>query len=121
MGKKVLLVDDDESHSILSRLLLERMHYEVTVCSSGDQALRIFTATPEEFYFVATDYTMEPMDGLSLARKLREVNPSVVILLLTGYDHPEILAEARQAGVRAVSLKPSSVDEFEDVIESMHL
>ena len=121
MAFKILLVDDDEAHAILSRLLLERLHYQVTTCSDGNQALEIFSETPEAFYFVATDYTMEPMDGLTLARKLREINPAVAILLLTGYDHPEILAEARRAGVRAVSLKPSSVEEFADVIQSMRL
>jgi CheY-like chemotaxis protein len=121
MPQHILLVDDDEAHALLSQLLLQRLGYTIQVCSDGFEAEAIYRSAPESFYFVATDYTMDRMDGLELARRILAINPKAVILLLTGYDHPDVLREARNIGVRGVSLKPISTEEFDDIIKSMDL
>jgi CheY-like chemotaxis protein len=121
MPQNVLLVDDDEAHALLSQLLLQRLGYAVHVFSDGFEAEQAYRAAPESYYFIATDYTMDRMDGLELARRLISINPEAQILLLTGYDHPDIVREARKVGVRSVSLKPISTEEFDDIIRGMDL
>ena len=121
MTPKVLLVDDDEAHVLLSQLLLQRLGYAVQVCMDGFEAEQVFRAAPDDFYFVATDFTMDRMDGLELARRIIAIQPQAAVVMLTGYDHPDILRAAREIGVRAVSLKPISTEEFDDIIKSMQL
>jgi len=121
MARKVLLVDDDDNHILLSTLLLQRLGYDAVACSDGIEAEEVFRADSDAFYFVATDYTMNRIDGLELARRLLAINPRVAILLLTGYDHPEIIRVAREIGIRSVSLKPISADEFDEIIRGMGL
>jgi CheY-like chemotaxis protein len=120
-GGRILLVDDDESNALLSRFILEKMGYSVQVCQDGEESLNVFRAAPDAYYFVASDYAMDPMNGLDLARKILEINPKIPVLLLTGYDHPQLIREAKEAGVRAVSLKPSSADEFRELIQRIGL
>jgi CheY-like chemotaxis protein len=119
--KKVLLVDDDESHAMLGGLLLERLGFNVQISHNGEDAVQIFQNTPDAFFFVMTDYTMMPLNGLDTARRLLEINPSAIILLCTGRDDPALIREARSAGVRAVALKPSNREEMEDLLVSAGL
>jgi CheY-like chemotaxis protein len=120
-GCKILLVDDDESNAFLSQIILERLRYFVQTCRDGQEALKVFRSAPDSYHFVATDYSMNSMDGLELARQLLEINPQVPILLLTGFDHPAILHKAKEIGIRKVSLKPSTEAEFKDIIQDSGL
>jgi CheY-like chemotaxis protein len=117
-SNKVLLVDDDDSQSLLERLLLERLGYQVQVCNTGEGAIEIFKKAPQDFVFVMTDYTMMPMDGLETARNIMTINPQTCVLLCTGRDDNELVRTARLAGVRYTALKPANREEMVDLLES---
>lgn len=116
--RPVLLIEDDESHALLTTLLLERLGYRVQTCDNGDEAIRLFGDHPDEFDFVITDYTMLPLDGLQVSRRLLEIKPSACIILCTGRDDSAILREASRLGVKKVALKPTNREEMEEVLES---
>lgn len=113
---RALIVDDDEAQSLLSQLLLERLGYEVVTCENAAQALQYYKNGDHNFSFIASDYTMTPIDGLELARQIFKLAPSAVFLLITGYDHPALLQTAREIGIREVSIKPTTVDEFAELL-----
>ena len=114
----VLLVDDDESHALLGRLLLERLGYQVLVKSSGQEAIETLKSNPNGFACIITDYTMEPMDGLETARNLLTINQDAIVLLCTGRDDPKLINAARATGIRRTALKPSTREEMFDLLES---
>jgi two-component system cell cycle sensor histidine kinase/response regulator CckA len=118
---RILLVDDDEAQLLLGRLLLERLGYTVITSTDGSDAEKIFALSPYKFLCVATDLTMLPVDGLDLSRRLLKINPALLIILLTGYDHPAVLREAQEIGIREVCPKPVTVDEFADVLQRIGL
>jgi CheY-like chemotaxis protein len=113
---RALIIDDDEIQALLSKILLERIGYEVVTCNKPAEALTILQDKDQCFQFVACDYSMVPIDGLELSRSILRTAPSTVIFLITGYDHPELLREAREIGIREVCLKPTTVDEFADIL-----
>ena len=115
-NKLVLLVEDDENHMILGRLLLERLGFQVQTCDNGTDAIQLFSASPNKYSFIMTDYTMVPMNGIELASQLIKLNPSVQVLLCTGRDDPELIQAAKQAGVSHIALKPSNRQEMEDLL-----
>ena len=119
--KQVLLVEDDESHALLGRLLLEKLGFEVQVCENGADAVQLFSSSPDTFLFIMTDYTMEPLNGLQTARQLLEINPSACILLCTGRDDAALINEARAVGIRSTALKPTNREELEDLLVSIGL
>lgn len=94
-GETILLVDDDESVRMATHRLLESLGFAVLEASGGEQALQVYGANQERIDFVVTDVSMPGMAGTELARRLRELKPSVRIILCTG--HIGELAQAERA------------------------
>src|SRR5690606_25791997 len=84
-GLRVLLVEDDPSVARLVGELLEELGASVDRAGTADEALQVFAEKPAGA--VVSDMVMPgTMNGLDLARKLRECRPRLPILLMTGYS-----------------------------------
>ncbi|MBS7789731.1 response regulator [Roseococcus sp. SDR] len=82
---RILVVDDEAEIRHLVEHFLTRAGFSVVVASGGDEALRIFNED-RDFDLVLSDVMMpDNVDGLSLARVLRSMDPSLRILLMSGY------------------------------------
>ncbi|MBV8536655.1 MAG: response regulator [Alphaproteobacteria bacterium] len=86
-GQTALLVEDNPDVAEVSQMLLEQLGYKVEIASDAKVALDIITAGRTRFDIVVSDIVMAgPMDGLGLARALRERKPELPVLLVTGYS-----------------------------------
>ena len=75
---------DDNKHGLTARKqVLEELGHKVTTTQNGVDALDYFEK--EKFDLVITDYKMPRMDGLELIVRLREIAPTVRIILLSGF------------------------------------
>jgi nitrogen-specific signal transduction histidine kinase/CheY-like chemotaxis protein len=83
-GLKVLVVDDDSLVLTSTRLLIEDLGHQVLCASSGVQALELYERF-KDFDLVITDMAMPQMDGAQLAKLLRNLQPTLPIILATGY------------------------------------
>ncbi len=81
---KVLVVDDDSLVLTSTRLLIEDLGHRVLCAASGAQALELHERNPD-IDLVITDMAMPQMDGAQLAKLLRDRQPSLPIILATGY------------------------------------
>src|SRR5256885_10838568 len=89
MGKddplmKAILVDDD--HEVLARLsceILEMQGYKAVSAYNASDALKKFDQ--QDFDILVTDFRMEGMNGLELAKKVRERSPNTPVIIVTGY------------------------------------
>jgi CheY-like chemotaxis protein len=79
----VLCVDDELVGLQVRKLLLERAGYRVLTADDGQTGLEIFAA--EQVEAVILDYSMPGMHGGEVASKMRQIKPSVPILLLSAY------------------------------------
>jgi CheY-like chemotaxis protein len=80
----ILSVDDELNSLILRKMLLERAGYRVISASSGREALRLFDfETPD---LLLTDQVMQGMTGTALARAVRDRNPKVPIIIISGLN-----------------------------------
>jgi len=81
VGDKILAIDDNPQLIEMLRLCLEKEGYEVIAACSGSEGLNKF----QENYpsLVVLDIMMPDMDGWEICRSLREMSPSVPILILT--------------------------------------
>jgi CheY-like chemotaxis protein len=75
----ILCVDDEENQLILRKLVLEREGYRVLTANSAAKGLEIFRSEPVDLVIV--DYYMPGMNGLALARELRQTRKVPVIVL----------------------------------------
>lgn len=81
--KAILFVDDHEVLARLSCEILEMQGYRAVCASSGAEALKKFDQ--EDFDLLVTDFRMNGMNGVELARKVHERNPDLPVILVTGY------------------------------------
>ncbi len=81
----VLLVEDNPDVALVSASLLEQLGYNVRRVADAEAALR--EVERDGFDFVFSDVVMPgKIDGLGLARRLRQIRPNVPVLLATGYS-----------------------------------
>lgn len=84
---RILLVEDDEEVNFVIKMLLERQGYEVISTSNGRTALNLYN---KSFDLVITDIVRPEMGGGELIQRLRDQNPEVKCIAITGYTNLEI-------------------------------
>jgi CheY-like chemotaxis protein len=80
---RILLVDDNANGLKARKMVLEELGYGIVTASNGHDALERFT--PQKFDLVVTDYKMPRMDGLELIVQLRQLQPELPIILISGF------------------------------------
>jgi response regulator RpfG family c-di-GMP phosphodiesterase/tRNA A-37 threonylcarbamoyl transferase component Bud32 len=112
---RVLFVDDEERVVNALRAIF-RDGYDVTVASSGDQALEL-VRTSRPFHVVVSDQRMPGMLGVELLRELKLAAPSTVRLLLTGYsDLAAIVGSVNDGEVFRFVSKPWNQEDLQTTI-----
>ena len=92
----VLLVDDDRDQLALRRMVFERSGFAVATAMSPDEAVSVFTEKPAEV--VLMDLRLPDLaGGRLLIRRIRELSPSVRIVILSG--SPEDLLATPELGL----------------------
>jgi len=81
--RAILFVDDHEVLARLSCEILEMQGYRAVSAYNGEDALRKFEEN--EFDILVTDFRMDGMNGVELARKVHEKNPAIPVIIVTGY------------------------------------
>ncbi|WP_438971106.1 response regulator [Methylophaga sp.] len=108
----ILAVDDSASMRQMVAFTLKGAGHDVTDAEDGKQALDI--ARKQSFDLVLTDVNMPVMDGLSLTRELRQLQPYrfTPILVLTTEAGPEKKQEGRAAGATGWLVKPFNPEQL---------
>lgn len=117
---KVLLVDDEEEvmNVIEHKIDWEELGFSVIGrAQNGVKALEVAEKTEPDV--VITDIKMPYMDGLELSRKLKEENPSIRIMILTGFDEFEYAKEAVHLEIEEYVLKPVNANELSDCMKRL--
>ncbi|HET9132406.1 MAG TPA: response regulator [Terriglobia bacterium] len=107
----VLIADDDASIRGLLATILGTSECSVDLVSNGQEAIRAFEDC--EYDLVITDLEMPRVDGKVLTRSIRQHNPSVPVVMITGCANPDAMSvELKEAGVSKVIAKPFQVAEI---------
>ncbi len=117
--ERILFVDDEEALTNLAREMLGRLGYDVTVYTSGLDALAAFRAAPQDFDLVITDQTMPTMRGETLVRALRRIRPDIPVILCTGYSGLIDAGQAAALGIDALLMKPVETETFTHTVQQV--
>ena len=110
----VLVVDDEKTVCNSCRKILTQEGYSVDVALTGREALSKIKGNG--FDVVVTDWKMPRMDGFELTRKIKEENPKIVVILITGYPSIDNSIEAIRSGVSDLVTKPFTPEELSDAM-----
>ena len=83
--RKILIVDDEPALLKMMGVYLTRMGYSVTTCDSTDRAWALIEASAGELAAAVLDATMRGLSTQDLALKLLSANPSLCVVVASGY------------------------------------
>lgn len=114
---KILLVEDEEN---LARLLKEAIgdnFHSFSIAKDGVEGIELFTKIKPDI--VITDIMMPRLSGLDMAKRLKQLNSEIPIIVLSAFSEKEKLFSAIDIGITKYFLKPFDTDELLDYIESI--
>jgi CheY-like chemotaxis protein len=115
----VLIADDFEEHRLLMRQALEKRGHLVAEAKDGQETIE--TALREHPNLILLDLALPVLDGLSVARKLREMVDmrGAVIIAVTAYDTYGMREAAIEAGCNEYIAKPVELEELTIMIDRL--
>jgi len=111
--KTVLVVDDEETIRTIVEQGLSFFGYRVLKASSGEEALRIYSERGKEIDLVLLDLIMPGMSGVRCFEELREMDPEVKVIVMSGYPIEEEMLRRATGSI----MKPFGVKELLEIIK----
>lgn len=109
-NETILLVEDEPTVRGAMRTMLEHLGYNPLEAANGREALDVYAAHRQDIALVLSDMVMPEMGGLALFTALREQNPGIRVVLMSGYHPGKNKDELLQQGVADWFQKPVSLD-----------
>ena len=110
-ANKILIVDDDKYTLELIGTYIGFFGYEYDVAEDGEEAVK--KIQDGNFTIVLTDMNMPRMDGMQLLKYIREYNPKIGVIVVTGYSQTFTYTSLIKAGASDFISKPFNIDELE--------
>lgn len=105
-GETILIVDDEIDILGIIKMVLEQNGWKVLCATDGVEGLAAYLNDSGNIKAVLTDMIMPNMDGLSLIRAIRKLDPCLPILVASGYGNESSLDELTKLGVAGFLKKP---------------
>jgi len=116
-GIRILVVEDHLDSIRPMVRLLELNGHTVRTATGVEEALKV--ASAESFDLIISDFGLPDGNGHDLIRQVRAKSPPVRGICLSGYNAPDDIAAARQAGFDAHLTKPVNFDKLRALIDQM--
>lgn len=115
---KVMVVEDSSITSKKLTIMLEGLGHEVVcVANSGVQAIAMFEDHRPDL--VTMDITMPDMDGIEATRKILEMSPQALIIMVTSHGQEQMVMDAIDAGAKGYVLKPVKQEKLAEHINTV--
>jgi two-component system, cell cycle sensor histidine kinase and response regulator CckA len=114
-SETILLVDDEELIRDLGSRILTNAGYEVITASDGKEALEVYERRGGEISLVILDLIMPKMDGRQCLEALLSLNPSMKVVIASGYSADAVTKEALTSGAKGFVNKPYDIRQVLEV------
>jgi DNA-binding response OmpR family regulator len=115
-SKRVLIVDDQRDIRQLLRYGLEALGLDINITDvpSGEEALLVISR--HKFDLLVSDVRLAGMSGLELIHKVRQRNPGLRVILITGMTDSEVRQQVKEAGADHFFFKPVDMGELQAAV-----
>ena len=112
--RRIMVVDDEPAARVLAYRVFTEAGFDVVTVQSGFECLEHFRKRPNWFDLILLDLSMPFMDGEETFKRLRALNPRVVVLLSTGFlsQAQDRIDRMQAAGLAGFIQKPHRPDEL---------
>lgn len=112
---KILIIEDDLDMSQLLKKFLNKHGYEVELAQNGRKGLASFTASQPNI--VLCDYRLGDMDGTEVLNKIKDIEPTIPFVIMTGYSDIRTAVNVMKLGAFDYLAKPLLPDETLQLIK----
>lgn len=106
----ILIVDDERLIRWSLKARLEQDGCTVTEAESGEKAISALESAPPDL--VLLDFRLPDTDGLTLLKKIKQADPDILVIMMTGFSTIETAVEAMKQGAYHYLNKPVNLDEL---------
>ncbi|WP_320045852.1 ATP-binding protein [uncultured Ilyobacter sp.] len=118
-SEKVLVVDDDEFIAEMLEKGLADLGYKAESMTGGIEILKKFDHIKNNFKILVTDLTMPEINGIQLAKKIKESNPEIKVILMTAYSEEPLEEYMRLGIIDSYLIKPVSAAQISRSIREL--
>jgi hypothetical protein len=111
-GELILVVDDEPAVRKLACAILNRQGYRTITAGEGREGTIVFAEQRGEIRLVVSDVMMPQLDGPGMLRGLKQIQPDIKSIIITGLGEENRIADAKAAGADVVLQKPFTADQL---------
>ncbi|MBD1807191.1 response regulator [Microcoleus sp. FACHB-SPT15] len=112
----ILVVDDEAVICEITKTTLETYNYQVLTASDGIEAIALFAQYKDKIQGVLMDIMMPSMDGMAVIPVLRQFNPNIYMVAMSGLNSTEAVLQAEQLGFQGFLPKPFATKELLQIL-----
>jgi CheY-like chemotaxis protein len=118
--RMVLMVVDNDPYVLeITRNLLHNLDHDALGAGSGQEAVDLFIKRHREIDGVFLDKTMSGMSGLDCFNRIKEIDPNVPVVIMTGFDESSVQSDFGSNSVAAILPKPFQVSGLLEALSSI--
>jgi len=111
----ILIVDDDRGTRRTTALILDRKGYAVETAENGPEAIERVQAKPFDVIFL--DIKMPVMNGVETHRRIKDVRPDALVVMMTAYAVEDLVQQALDDGAYGILHKPLDIERLVEIVE----
>jgi len=112
-----MVVEDETVANELLSSTFKNFFSDVTSAFNGKEALALYEQKRPDIVFV--DIIMPEMDGIELSRKIREINPNQIVIIISASNDIQKISESIEIGVNSFIQKPIDTKKIIELLESI--
>ncbi len=113
----VLVIDDEESLRLGCKRILSKSGYRVVLASTGEEGLSVARKGPNSISVVILDLMLPDTSGMEVLKGLKELDPELPVVVITGYATVDKAVEAMKAGAYDFIPKPFTPDQLRITVD----
>ncbi len=122
--KRILIIDDEPDMCWALERILKDNGFLSAITGSGSEALAILETNSYHFKMAFIDAKLPDMEGLELAKLIQEKDPSIVLVMISGYfykDGDEVQQAMREGTILAFFSKPFNNEDIVTILSTFQL
>ena len=113
--EEILIIDDEKPTLAMFRLLLGAYGYNVVTAENGASGIDIFKR--QKPHIVFTDIKMPGMDGMTVLKTLKAIDPEVQVIVMTGHGDKALAEQALDLAATTLLHKPIQRDKLDEALK----
>ncbi|MFH0788533.1 MAG: response regulator, partial [Pseudomonadota bacterium] len=116
MDERILIIEDEDTLRDSLKRVFQREGFQVEAVISAEPALELFEENPYDL--IITDIILPGITGIELLKRVKEINPDQIVIIITAYASLETAVETLRAGAYDYIVKPIIHEEIKQIVKN---